>query len=182
MMRLLMRGSRAIFTRSSESSSKTSREKTLTFSPGRSNVTTPSPSSSISRENAFIAASTSRRRPEPPDAPASRQLHDDGSALASSDAHRGEAELGPSPPHFLQEGRDEPVGRGSHGMTERDRAAVDVGFLPVDLPDRPAGPVPGVPGRRREDLRAGQDLRGERLVDLHQPDVLPFEAGLLQRE
>ncbi len=60
-------------------------------------------------------------------------------------------------------------------MPEGDRAAVDVGALPVELADRAARRVLRVPRGRREDPRAGEHLRGERLVDLDQADVLPVE-------
>ena len=96
----------------------------------------------------------------------SHLLQHDRAALAAPDAHGGEAERRASAAHFFQERRYEAVGGGADGMAERDRASVDVGLLPVDLPDRPAGRVLRVPGGGGEDFRVGEHLRREGLVDL----------------
>src|SRR5262245_54747368 len=112
----------------------------LTFSPGRSNVTTPRPSSQTSRVKALIAAS-----PDGRDGP-SRRLQDDRAALPAADAHRGEAELRAPAAHLAGERQNEPVRRGADRVAERDRAAVDVRLLPVDFADRPVRPVLRVPG------------------------------------
>src|SRR5437867_1526874 len=55
-------------------------------------------------------------------------------------------------------------------MPDRDRAAHHVDDVLIDLP----APL-------LEALQVGEHLRGERLVDLDQPQVLPRDAGPLQR-
>src|SRR3990172_2863298 len=99
----------------------------------------------------------------------SPQALDDGrDALAAADAHRLQAELDLPPLHLVEQRRHDPGAGRPDRMADRDAGAVDV--HPVEVPLREA-PLAG----------AGQDLGGERLVQLEQAHLSETRPGPLQR-
>ena len=116
----------------------------------------------------------SRARPAWATAPARAQsrsaepFEDHRHALATADAHGREAHRLVAPGEAVEQGAGDPGPGHAERVAERDRAAVDVQPVQVD---------PQVPVGR-------DDLRRERLVDLHQIDVIdrscrrsPVRAG-----
>src|SRR5262245_29050062 len=84
-----------------------------------------------------------------------RRVLDHGrEALADADAHRRDPVAGVTPPQLPDQRRHQARARASERMSERDRASVYVQPLLVD---------PELAG-------AGDDLGGERLVELDQVD------------
>src|SRR5690606_34641124 len=104
-------------------------------------------------------------------------LQDHREAHPALGADRDQPELDVAADHLVRQGGDDPGAGRAEGMADRDRAAVDVGPLPVDLPDR-LGPAQLFgPGLRAPGFDVGEHLRGERLVDLHQPAVAEPDPG-----
>src|SRR5688572_9361439 len=85
-------------------------------------------------------------------------------AHAAADAHRDHAVAAAAPFQLAQDGRRQLRPRAAQRVAERDGAAVDVDAFGVE-PER---------------LDDGEALRGERLVELDDVDVLKLEAGHLQ--
>src|SRR5262245_19519419 len=96
---------------------------------------------------------------------ASDPLQDHGDALAAADARRRAAERLAALFHLAQQRQQQASARGAERVAERDRAAVDVALLAVEL----------------QLLLAAEVLRRERLVDLDQVEVTDLQAGLLAR-
>src|SRR5205085_1628855 len=81
-------------------------------------------------------------------------------AHAAADAHRDDGMLHATAPSFDQGMSDEPRAAHAERMPDRDRAAVHVEpFL-----------------RNAEAVAAMEDLHGERLVELPEPDVVDAQA------
>ena len=74
----------------------------------------------------------------------------------AAEAERREALPPAAPPKLVEERRQDARARRADRVAERDRAAVDVDLVPVEA----------------ELVAIGQDLRGERLVDLDQIEVV----------
>src|SRR5262245_42054841 len=93
------------------------------------------------------------------------RLHDEGDALAATDAGAGEAVTHAAAPHLLQQGQCEASAARRERMTQGDGAAVDLELLDVEaqLADH------------------AEDLSGERLVDFPEADVLLGKTGLRDR-
>src|SRR6059058_778433 len=86
-------------------------------------------------------------------------------ALAAADAHRDDAPLGLAPAAFLQDVAGETRTGHTEGVTDRDRAAVDIVLLGIDA-----------------ELVAGiEALAGEGFVELPEIDVLDLQAIALQQ-
>ena len=98
----------------------------------------------------------------PPDSP----LEDDGEALADADADRGDRDSAAAAGEFVRGVADDAAARGAERVADRDRAAVDVDLLGVEL-----GPQ----------LQAREALRREGLVELDEVDVRPGAAGARER-
>src|SRR5262249_23251112 len=102
-----------------------------------------------------------------PQRPASRLLREgldeDRDPLSPADACRRDPVAPPAPTKLEEQREDEPRPRGAERMAQRDRAAVDVHLVAVEL----------------QRLLAREVLRGERLVDLEQVDVPEREPRLL---
>ena len=81
--------------------------------------------------------------------------------LADADAEGGDSVPRLAPPELPRERGHEPGAGAAQRVAERDGAAVDVEAVLVDA----------------ELARAGEDLSGERLVDLDQVDLIEGEAG-----
>src|SRR3954447_19326427 len=96
----------------------------------------------------------------PPGKMLSLSLDGQCNAHATPDAQRGDALLGVAALHFVQQRHQDAAARRTNGVTDRDRAAID-----VDLA--------GVPAHLVVD---GAGLRGEGLVDLEQIEVLRLPA------
>src|SRR4051794_35592402 len=92
-------------------------------------------------------------------------FEDGGEALADADAEGGDPVLAAAAAQLAAEGAGEAGAGAAERVAEGDRAAVDVEPLFVD---------PELTG-------AGEDLGGERLVDLDQVDVVEREAGVGER-
>src|SRR5207253_9044075 len=74
------------------------------------------------------------------------RLEDGGNPLPAADAERRQPVALLPAPELAEKREDEPRPGGAHRMAERDRAAVDVGLLPVE----PEFPLDGwVLGRKR---------------------------------
>ena len=96
-----------------------------------------------------------------PGAAATRALQAEGEPLPHADAEADERATGPAAPHLQEGGRREPRPARAEGVAERDRPSVRVHEVRVvGEAERP---------------RAGQHLRGERLVDLD--DVVVGESA-----
>src|SRR4051794_21595098 len=96
-------------------------------------------------------------------------------------ADRDEPELHIAPPHLSGKGGAQPGTGCAEGMPDRNGAAGHVGSPPVHLThgagqSQPIGPGLGAPG-----LHVGEHLGGKGFVNLDQPEILPAEAGPLQR-
>ena len=104
------------------------------------------------------------------------RLDQHGAALPAADAFGGDAALEAEPFHRIDEMQHDAIAAGADRMAEPDRAAVDIELVALD---RAGGPVEMqhlaaervvLPGRQ-----AGQHLRGERLVELPQLDIVERE-------
>src|SRR4029079_11496991 len=86
-------------------------------------------------------------------------------ALAHADAHRRDAVATAAAAQLVEEGDDQPGAAHPQRMAERDRAAVDVDLFRVEpeLTDH------------------GEALRGERLVQLDEIEVVDGDAGPLEQ-
>src|SRR5262245_23806503 len=84
------------------------------------------------------------------------RLEQDRDSLAAADARRGDRVASGAPPQLQERRQDEPRSRGAERMAERDRSAVDVHALAVEL----------------ERLFDREILSRERLVDLEKIDLL----------
>src|SRR3989304_284894 len=91
----------------------------------------------------------------------SEALEDDGVGHAATLADRLQAPAGTGPMHLVNQRGHHPRSGAPERMPERDRAAVDVGLVPI-------GAGLGEPGA---------DDGGERLVDLEEVDVVDAKAG-----
>ena len=87
----------------------------------------------------------------------------DGAAAA--EAQRGETVAALAATELVQQRRHDPGAARADRMAERDRAAVDVDLRPVEA----------------ELAAVGERLRGERLVDLDQVEVLDPQLELLEQ-
>src|SRR5437899_11793129 len=92
-------------------------------------------------------------------------LEQAGAALAAADAHGHHAPLGLAPAAFLEDVAGQTRAGHAEGMTDRDRAAVDVVFFGIDA----------------ELVARIEALAGERLVQLPEIDVVDLEAMPLQQ-
>src|SRR4051794_10714695 len=95
---------------------------------------------------------------------ASPALERDGEALATRDAERREPERGIAFTHLVGEGEEDAGAAHPDRMPERDAPALDVQLVAVEL----------------QLALAGDDLRGERLVDLDQIEVGKRQARSLE--
>src|SRR6185369_3293409 len=91
-------------------------------------------------------------------------LDDHRDALPSADAERRKAERHVALLHRVQQRHEDARAAGTDRMTERDRAAVDVDLGGFDA----------------ELGEYAERLRGERLVELPQADVVLLDAGSLE--
>src|SRR5690606_15630092 len=111
------------------------------------------------------AASRSSVRRLPSCSPLSSCFENHRRAQSAGCARRAERQLTAAALEFVQRLRDLTGARGREGMSERDRAAVDVELVEVDLADRLAaselllGELLAL-----ESLGIAQDLRGEGFV------------------
>src|SRR5207244_3060519 len=92
----------------------------------------------------------------------SRALENTGSSHSTTYAHCHQSVTTPSALHLVQQRRRQLRARAAERMTERDGAAVDIEPTGID----------------RQLSQACEDLRGERLVQLDEIDLLEREAGL----
>src|SRR5580765_3267410 len=92
-------------------------------------------------------------------------LNGECDAHAASDTKRSQAALGVALLHFVEQRDEDPAARGADRMAERDRAAVhvDLARIPAHL------------------AIDGDGLGGERLVDLHEIQVLRLPSGARER-
>src|SRR6185437_11068603 len=89
-----------------------------------------------------------------------------GAALAAADAHRDDRVFHvPAPAAFLEDVAGEARAGHAEGMADGDRAAIDVVLGRIDV----------------ELVAAVEALRGERLVQLPQVDVLDLEIEALEQ-
>src|SRR4051812_41858979 len=89
-------------------------------------------------------------------------LQQDRRALPPADAEGGEAEVDVAAAHLVEQGEDDPRAGRADRVAERDRAAVDVEPVGVELADGLlAVQVLAGEGRRAHRLRARQHLAGE---------------------
>src|SRR6476659_11094189 len=86
-------------------------------------------------------------------------------ALAATDAHGDDAPLGLAPASFLQDVAGEPRAGHAEGMTDGDRAAVDVVLLGIDA----------------ELVARIEALAGEGLVQFPDVDVVDLQPMTLQQ-
>src|SRR6266481_5013586 len=86
-------------------------------------------------------------------------------ALAATDAHGDDAPLGLAPASLLQDVAGEPGAGHAEGMTDRDRAAIDVVLLGIDA----------------ELVARIEALAGEGLIELPEIDIVDLEAVALQQ-
>src|SRR4051794_4328685 len=103
----------------------------------------------------------------PPAEPARARLEslDHGrDSLPDADAESRDPVAVTAPPQLPNQGGHQPGAGAAERMTEGDRAAVHVEALLVDA----------------EPLGAGQDLGGERLIQLDQVDLSQLESGLVE--
>src|SRR5829696_10055083 len=98
----------------------------------------------------------------PPKAPPSNALDDDRRRHAAGGAHRYQPPLEVAPFQFVEHRADQDRAGRPDGMAERDRAAINVDLLAVEL--------------EVADELFGDDRK--RLVDLEQIDIVEREAGL----
>ena len=94
----------------------------------------------------------------------SYRLEDGRHALALADAHRRQAQLRALVAHPVQQRGRDPGAAGAQGVADRDRAAARVDLVFVDA----------------QQLEHGQDLDGERLVELDAIDLVEGQPGPLQ--
>src|SRR5262245_12761173 len=92
-------------------------------------------------------------------------LEKHGHPHTSRNAERRDTPLRPPPAQLMEQGRGDARAGGADGMSERDRAAVDVDAAEIERE------VPGT----------GDDLGGERLVQLDQIDVRQPELRLVEK-
>src|SRR4030095_3690658 len=97
--------------------------------------------------------------------PLSDALDDHRYPLADADTHRRQAVTPAAPMERVNERRHQPRTRWTERVAHRDRAAVAVALRRI----------------HPELLHACQTLRGERLVQLDQVDIVDREAGSMQR-
>src|SRR6266481_3632932 len=86
-------------------------------------------------------------------------------ALAATDTHGDDAPLGLATTSLLQDVAGEPRAGHAEGMTDRDRAAVDIVLLGIDA----------------ELVARIQTLAGEGLVQFPEVDIVDLEAMALQQ-
>src|SRR5689334_1288366 len=100
-----------------------------------------------------------------PDAVSAVDLEQARAALTAADAHRHHAPLRLATRTFLQQMAGETRAGHAEGMTDRDRAAVDVVLGGIDA----------------ELVAAVQALAGKGLVELPEIDVVDLQPGALQQ-
>src|SRR5258705_13361332 len=88
-----------------------------------------------------------------------------GAALTAADAHRYHAPFGLAPAAFLEDMAGQPRAGHAEGMTDRDRAAIDVVLVVIDA----------------ELIARIEALAGERLVELPDVDIIHFQTLPLQQ-
>src|SRR4051794_22549597 len=92
-------------------------------------------------------------------------LDDGGGAHAGADAERHERRAEAAPLELVEDGAEDHRSGRAERMAHRDRAAIDVDLLRVEL----------------EEFSIEEDDRGESLVDLEEVDVARPHAGALQK-
>ena len=101
--------------------------------------------------------------------------------MSAADAERRERELVVADAEFVRRGEREPRARATDGVSERDRAAVSVELRGIDLAERlRASEVLARERGARARFLAGEDLRGERFVDLDRTHLRERESGVVQ--
>src|SRR6266508_3539814 len=143
--------------------------KSLCTSQGNSSVSSisaarasPIRSSTISRTRPRNSSSSSGRAKGLSATAASGQPADDqGVALAATPAQGRATEVNTAPPHLVHQREGQPAPAHPDGVPQGDCSTVHVDDLVVH-PEHPRGV---------------QRYRGERLVDLHQPEVVGVLAG-----
>src|SRR3954454_8865108 len=85
-------------------------------------------------------------------------LQDDGEPLADADADRGDRHAAAPALELVRRVADDAAARAAERVADRDRAAVDVDLLGIEVAPQ---------------LQAGEALRGEGLVELDDVDVGP---------